>query len=169
MSRIQLTCLAAVAIAAAVGVAVGGRTGVGIAGGALLGGAVGLTAHGLLARSLQREFEESLKALLGAFALKLAILCGAWAALVFVPGLGAAASAPALILAFAATAVVLLGVGSFDHLRALQERPAAPRGHLHAGRPALSGVGALQPSSESPLATSVAGRNPALEPGEENL
>jgi hypothetical protein len=157
MSRIQLTCLAAVAVATAAGVAVGGRTGVGVAGGALLGGAVGLTAHHLLASSLDREFEASLKALLGAFALKLAALCGAWAALTFVPSLGVAASASALILTFVATAVVLLGVGSLDLLRALQLRTA------------LSGAGAPHTLRQTPLATSVAGRNPANEPGEENL
>lgn len=121
MSRTPLACLVAVALAAAAGARFGGRTGVGLVAGALLGGAVGLFAHGLLGRSLHRDFEASLKALLGAFALKLAALVAAWAALVFVPALNALASPPAFALAFAATAVLLLAVGSLDHLRALTQ------------------------------------------------
>ncbi len=119
MSRTPLACLVAVALAAAVGARWGGPAGVGLVSGSLLGGAVGLFSHSLLGRSLGRDFEASLKALLAAFALKLVVLAGAWAALVFVPALGAVAAPNPFILAFAATAVLLLAVGSLDHLRAL--------------------------------------------------
>ncbi len=126
MTRTAIVCLIAVFAAAALGARLGGRTGVGIVAGALLGGAIGLAAHGLLARSLTRDFEASLRALLGAFGLKLAVLAGAWAALTFVPALAAVAAPTGFLLAFAATAALLLAVGSLDHLRALASATTAP-------------------------------------------
>lgn len=124
MTRTHLACLAVVALAAAVGVQWGGRTGVGVVAGALLGGGVGLFGHGLLAHSLRRDFEASLRALLAGMGLKLFALVTVWAALAFVPALGRIASPTAFLVSFAATALLLAGVGSFDHLRALAS--AAP-------------------------------------------
>jgi len=120
MSRSSLTaCLAALALAAVVGVRLGGNEGVGVVAGALFGGAVGLFSQRLMSRSLARDFQASLTALLVAFGLKLGVIVGAWALLVYVPALGALASPSTFLLAFVATALLLLGVGSFEHLRAL--------------------------------------------------
>jgi hypothetical protein len=127
MSRTHLACFAAVALAAALGVFWGGRTGVGVVAGTLLGGAVGLFGHGLLANSLQRDFEASLKALLASMGLKLCVLVGVWAALVFVPALGAIAAPAAFLVSFAGTALLLAAVGSLDHVRALAQATPATR------------------------------------------
>lgn len=127
MSRTHLACLAAVALAVAIGVHMGGRMGMGVVTGALLGGAVALFAHDRLARSLERELEDSLKAILAAFALKLCVLLAAFAVLAFVPGLDEVVAAPGLLLSFVGTALVLGAVGSLDHLRTLARAAAAPR------------------------------------------
>jgi hypothetical protein len=127
MSRTHLACLAAVALAAALGVHFGGRTGVGVVAGALLGGGVGLLGHGLLASSLERDFEASLRALVAALGLKLLALVTAWAVLAFVPALGAVAAPQPFLVSFAATALLLVAVGSLDHVRALASAaPANP-------------------------------------------
>ncbi|MEZ6017000.1 MAG: hypothetical protein R3F49_17915 [Planctomycetota bacterium] len=125
MSRTHLACLVVIAVAVAIGAQWGGRVGVGTASGALLGGAVALASHGLLGRSLKAEFETALAALLGAAALKLLVLFAAWAALTFVPALGQVADVAAFLLAYAAAILVVLGVGSFDHLRALAPKASA--------------------------------------------
>lgn len=124
MPRTHLACLAAVALAAAIGVHYGGRTGLGLVAGALLAGGVGLFGHRLLATSLRSDFEASLRALLASMGLKLFVLVAAWAALTFVPALGAVAAPAAFVISFAATALLLAAVGSLDHLRSLAD--AAP-------------------------------------------
>lgn len=132
MSRTHLACLASVALAAALGVHFGGRTGVGVVAGALLGGGVALFGHGLLASSLGRDFEASLRALLAGLGLKLLALVVAWAALAFVPALGAVASPAAFLVSFAATALLLGAVGSFDHVRVLASAAPATRASVTA-------------------------------------
>ncbi len=127
MSRTHFACLAAVALAAALGVHYGGHTGIGVVAGALLAGAVGLLGHRLLASSLQRDFEASLRALLASIGLKLLVLVTVWAALAFVPALGAVAAPSAFVVSFAATALLLGAVGSFDHLRSLADAAPAAR------------------------------------------
>jgi hypothetical protein len=127
MPRTHVASLAAVALAASLGVSLGGRAGVGVVAGALLGGGIGLFGHRLLATSLASDFEASLRALLAAMGLKFLALILAWAALVFVPPLGAVASPPAFLISFAATALLLAAVGSFDHLRTLAGSPSAAR------------------------------------------
>lgn len=124
MSRTHLACLAAVALAAALGVHLGGRMGVGVVAGALLGGGVALFGHTLLASSHKYDFEAALRALLAGMGLKFLALAVAWAALAFVPALGAVASPGAFLISFAATALLLGAVGSFDHVRVLAS--AAP-------------------------------------------
>lgn len=125
MSRTPVACLVVVALAAALGVHFGGRIGVGLVGGALLGGAAALAAHRLLARSLTAEFDVALKALLGAIALKAVVLLLAAGALTLVPALVEVADAPTFLLTYVATALVLTGVGSLDHLRVLRALPGA--------------------------------------------
>jgi hypothetical protein len=130
MSRTHLACLAAVALAVALGVHYGGRTGLGVVAGALLAGGVGLIGHRLLATSLRSDFEASLRALLASIGLKLLVLVVAWAALAFVPSLGAVAAPSALVVSYAATALLLAAVGSFDHLRSLADATPAARASI---------------------------------------
>lgn len=129
MSRTHAACLVCVALAVALGAYLGGQVGLGMLGGALLGGGIGLVAHGLMQRSLAGDLEASLRALLAAFGLKVVVLVLAWAAVRYVPALHGSVDASAFLLAYVAMAVLLLGVGSFDHLRTLQARAVHVGGH----------------------------------------
>lgn len=120
MSRIQIAAVLAVAGAALLAWQLGGRAGAGALGGTLLGAATALLGHARLARSLGGDFEACFKALAIAAAAKVAVLVAAWALLVNVPALSNVAAVEPFVLGFAASAALLLVVGSFDHLRALR-------------------------------------------------
>ena len=126
MTRTQVISLLVVALAAVVAWRLGGVLGTGIIGGALLGTAVALLGHALLAHGVQSDLEAAFKAMLIAFAAKLFFLVASWVVLTQLPAAAQVADVQGFIAAYAFAAVTVLTIGSFDHLRAIQQASLDP-------------------------------------------
>ena len=97
------------------------RVGAGVFGGALLGGSIGLLAHGLVGMAMRVDTEAAFRSLAIGFFAKAAGAILPWAALTFLPQAAPLAHPTAYLLAYAGTLLLVLGAGVLDHLRVSHE------------------------------------------------
>lgn len=122
------------------------RVAAGVLAGALLGGAVGLLAHGLVGMALRHDTQAAFQSLVIGFAAKAAGAILPWAVLTFLPQAQGLAHPVAYLVAYAAAVLAVLGGGVFDHLRLSTEIAAASGGALGGSS---EGSGAASPSGTS--------------------
>lgn len=120
MHRASFTAILAL-VGAAVFVATRGegwdRIAAGVMGGVFLGCCVGLLSHGLVGLALRQDTEAAFKALVIGFAAKFAGAVLPWAVLTFLEPAHRLADGTAYLIAFAASVMLVLAGGIFDHLR----------------------------------------------------
>lgn len=97
------------------------RVGAGAFAGALLGGSIGLLAHGLVGMAMRVDTEAAFRSLAIGFFAKAAGAILPWAALTFLPQAAPLAHPTAYLLAYAGTLLTVLGAGVIDHLRVSRE------------------------------------------------
>lgn len=101
------------------------RVAVGVVAGTLLGGCVGLLSHSLVSTALKYDTQAAFQSLVIGFAAKAAGAILPWAVLSFLPQAQPLAHPVAYLVAYAATVLIVMGGGLFDHLRLSAEVAAA--------------------------------------------